>query len=56
MTAAGSNSRAAVIRLLGGDIETMRAVNALFADVFDDAGSYAALPPSDAPGELRWRR
>lgn len=48
MTAAGSNSRAAVIRLLGGDIETMRAVNALFADVFDDAGSYAALPPSDA--------
>ncbi|KFG91091.1 Gentamicin 3'-N-acetyltransferase [Sphingobium herbicidovorans NBRC 16415] len=48
MTAAASSSRAAVIRLLRGDIETMRAVNALFADVFDDAGSYAALPPSGA--------
>ncbi|ANI78752.1 MULTISPECIES: AAC(3)-I family aminoglycoside N-acetyltransferase [Sphingobium] len=48
MTAARSSSGAAVIRLSGRGIATMRAVNALFADVFDDAGSYAALPPSDA--------
>lgn len=47
MTAAGNQSGAAVIRIGLDGIAMMRAVNALFAEVFDDPESYAALPPSD---------
>ncbi|EZP70824.1 Gentamicin 3'-N-acetyltransferase [Sphingomonas paucimobilis] len=47
MTAAGSHSGAAVIRIGPDGVATMRAVNALFAEVFDDPQSYAGLPPSD---------
>lgn len=37
------------IRLLGpGDARDLRALNALFAAVFEDPDSYAARPPSDA--------
>ena len=39
---------AARVRRLGADdVPAMRAANALFAAVFDDADSYAAAPPSD---------
>ena len=47
MTAAGDIGPAAVLRLGGGDVERMRAANALFAEVFDDPQSYAAQPPPD---------
>jgi aminoglycoside 3-N-acetyltransferase I len=37
------------LRRLGpDDIPLLRKLNALFADVFDDPGSYASEPPSDA--------
>lgn len=35
-------------RLGGGDLAAMRALNTLFARVFDDAASYASAPPPDA--------
>jgi aminoglycoside 3-N-acetyltransferase I len=37
-----------VERLQAGDIARFRAMNALFAAVFEDPDSYAAAPPSDA--------
>ena len=37
-----------VIRLGSADLAAMRGLNAVFADAFNDAGSYAANPPSDA--------
>ncbi|MDX2020326.1 MAG: AAC(3)-I family aminoglycoside N-acetyltransferase [Deltaproteobacteria bacterium] len=39
---------ARVCRLGPEDVAVMRAVNALFAKVFDDHDHYAAKPPSDA--------
>ena len=37
------------IRALGpGDLAAMRALNALFADVFEDESSYRGAPPDDA--------
>jgi aminoglycoside 3-N-acetyltransferase I len=37
------------VRRLGvGDLAGLRALNALFADVFEDAESYARRPPADA--------
>lgn len=40
-----------VHRLASGDIARFRALNALFARVFEDARSYAAKPPSDIYAE-----
>ena len=37
----------AIVRLDGSHVADMRALNALFAAAFDDAGSYAASPPDD---------
>lgn len=34
-------------RLSGNDVHRMRQLNALFATVFEDTESYAAVPPSD---------
>ena len=48
MTAAGDKNAAAVTRLSVGDVALMGAVNRLFAEVFGDQQSYAALPPPDA--------
>ena len=36
-----------VRRLRTGDVALARAMNALFADVFDDPGAYGARPPDD---------
>lgn len=38
----------AIRRLGAGDVAGGRALNALFADVFGDPGTYAETPPSDA--------
>ncbi|QRM32027.1 AAC(3)-I family aminoglycoside N-acetyltransferase [Microvirga sp. VF16] len=38
----------AIHRLGSGDIQLLRKLNALFADVFGDPVSYASKPPSDA--------
>ena len=38
----------AVRRLGAGDLEGFRALNGLFAEVFEDPASYAAAPPDDA--------
>jgi len=35
-------------RLAASDVDKLRALNALFADVFDDATTYLRLPPDDA--------
>lgn len=43
-----SSSPYALRRLGPDDIPLLRKLNALFADVFDDPGSYASEPPSDA--------
>lgn len=43
-----SGSDYTVRRLGAGDLATMRALNALFGDVFDDAENYASAPPPDA--------
>ena len=37
-----------VVRLGPGDLSLMRALNALFAEAFEDPDSYAAAPPDDA--------
>ena len=37
-----------VRRLGGGDLEAARGLNALFADAFEDADSYAGAPPGDS--------
>lgn len=43
-----TSARAAAIGRLGaGDVAAMRALNALFADVFADFESYEGAPPSD---------
>lgn len=48
MTAGHASGTApAVIRLATGDVSLLRAVNALFATVFEDPASYAGHPPSD---------
>lgn len=39
---------AAILRLTPDDLALARALNALFAEAFQDAESYAAAPPSDA--------
>ncbi|HVK79066.1 MAG TPA: AAC(3)-I family aminoglycoside 3-N-acetyltransferase, partial [Verrucomicrobiae bacterium] len=39
--------RFSVERLQAGDIARFRAMNALFAAVFEDPESYAAAPPSE---------
>lgn len=38
---------AQINRLGPGDLAGLRALNRLFADVFEDPGSYAAAPPDD---------
>src|SRR5690606_40961919 len=37
----------AIRRLCPGDLETLRALNALFGEVFDERETYAGDPPSD---------
>lgn len=46
----------AVRRLGAGDLAGFRAMNALFAEAFDDPESYAANPPSDAYAEEQLAR
>lgn len=43
-------------RLQSGDIARFRAMNALFAAVFEDPDSYAAAPPSDAYADALLRK
>jgi aminoglycoside 3-N-acetyltransferase I len=42
-----SHPHFAIRRLGGGDTKLCRALNALFAEAFDDAESYAVKPPTD---------
>jgi aminoglycoside 3-N-acetyltransferase I len=43
-----SEEHVAIRRLGPDDVATMRALNAMFADAFEDPDHYAAAPPGDA--------
>src|SRR5690606_40382814 len=43
----GEDLSYAIRRLCPGDLETLRALNALFGEVFDERETYAGDPPSD---------
>ena len=43
----GTSAIVKIVRIGSSDIALMRALNAMFAEAFDDAESYAGQPPSD---------